>query len=332
MENAFKFYLPLSKGTNDTLTGIASTLSVDRDGERMSDNALKEMADEIIRNGVNLFSNHEHQWQNTLGVVKNAKVENNQLKIGIFLDDPNINPQVTQLLTKMKRGIKLGLSVGGTVTKERFELDKSTNRKVKVIDGVKLFEISVVGIPSNSDSFMSLPQAIGKSMKKGRRNLADIFAETNEVDEAFVSRAKKEGYNTEEIRRWISENGLDVKSIKVEKKVRNIHYLNIISGQLFGKPYDQITDPSQEKKIIEEYDRRYSDEEEFREKCPCCLSLLKGNKCEICFYKFSDPKVEKIMNKIAELEDKKEKIDDEIAKLEDELDKLYIVEQRRESK
>jgi len=167
MDSAFQFYIPLKKGTSaDNLMGIASTVSIDRDGERMSSTALEEMRQAIVSRGVNLFGNHEHQWENTLGVIKEAHIENNQLMIKTTLDNPETNPKVRMLTEKMKRGINLGLSVGGTVTKERWEYDKSVNRKVKVIDGVKLFEISVVGIPSNADSFLSLPDAIGKSAKQ----------------------------------------------------------------------------------------------------------------------------------------------------------------------
>jgi HK97 family phage prohead protease len=164
--NEFKFFIPLKKGSNDSLMGIASTISVDRDSEKMSSQALEDMRREIVEKGVNLFGNHEHQWENTMGVIKEASISDNQLLIKATLDDPTTNPKVNMLLTKLARGIKLGLSVGGSVTKERWEFDKSINQKVKVIDGVKLYEISIVGIPSNSDSFLSLPQAIGKCVSE----------------------------------------------------------------------------------------------------------------------------------------------------------------------
>ena len=166
MQEDFNFYIPLQKAIGDTLVGVASTISPDRDFEKMSENALNEMAKEIISNGVNLFGNHEHSWENTLGVIRKAKVQNNQLLIEVKTDDPLQNPKVGLLLSKLKRGIKLGLSVGGAVTKEREEYDKTLGKKIKVIDGVRLYEISVVGIPSNSDSFVSLPQAIAKSRKE----------------------------------------------------------------------------------------------------------------------------------------------------------------------
>ena len=168
----FKFYIPLKKDglSNDFLSGVASTISIDRDGERMSEQALIDMKNEILLNGVNLFGNHEHSWENTLGVVKNAEVVNNQLRVGIVLDDPSLNDKVKLLQSKLKRGIKLGLSVGGSVTKEKEEYDTVLKQKVKIIDGVKLFEVSVVGIPSNMGSYLSVPEMMAKSMKRLTRS------------------------------------------------------------------------------------------------------------------------------------------------------------------
>jgi len=163
----FQFCIPLEKSYGDELIGVASTLSVDRDDERMSENALHEMVQEIKKKGVNLFGNHEHNWENTLGAVKDAELtEDNQVIIKANLDNPQTNPKVDMMLNKLARGIKLGLSVGGTVTKLKYEYNKELGKRIKVIDGVKLYEISVVGIPSNADSFLNIQQAIAKSMKK----------------------------------------------------------------------------------------------------------------------------------------------------------------------
>lgn len=163
-EGDFQFYIPFQKGTDNSLIGIATTLALDRDEEKMSANALQDMEREIIAKGVNLFGNHEHSWENTLGVIKYAKIENGKLGIKVDLDNEETNPKVRMLLEKLKKGINLGLSVGGSVTREREEYDKIAGKRVKVIDGVRLLEISVVGIPSNAESFVTIPQAMAKSM------------------------------------------------------------------------------------------------------------------------------------------------------------------------
>jgi HK97 family phage prohead protease len=166
----FNFVVPLKKDYGETeLIGIASTTSVDRDSERMSETALKMMVEDIKTYGVNLFEDHQHGWQNTLGVIKDAKLIDKQVHVKVTLDDPTTNPKVNAMLNKLKKGINLGLSVGGNVLGEKYDYDKTTGKKVKVLDKVKIYEISVVGIPSNADSFISLPQAIAKSFKESKQ-------------------------------------------------------------------------------------------------------------------------------------------------------------------
>jgi HK97 family phage prohead protease len=164
--NSFNIIFPLQKDVNsNTLTGIASTTSIDKDEERMSDQALKMMVDDIKREGVNLFQDHQHGWQDTLGVIKDAKLIGNKVQVEITLDDAVTNPRVPMLLNKLNKGIRLGLSVGGNVLNRKWEYNKQLNKKIQVLDEVKIYEVSVVGIPSNSDSFLSLPMAIAKSAK-----------------------------------------------------------------------------------------------------------------------------------------------------------------------
>lgn len=164
LNKQFKFNIPLKKSSDkdDFLEGIASTDGMDRDFERMSEAALYDMQREIITKGVNLFGNHEHNWENTLGVIKEATLEGTKLKVGIQLDDPVHNPKIPLMLAKLARGIMLGLSVGGYVTKEKQEYNKELGKKIKVIDGVKLYEISVVGVASNPDTFLSIPMQMAK--------------------------------------------------------------------------------------------------------------------------------------------------------------------------
>lgn len=163
----FDVIIPLRKtGVNDNaLTGIASTTSVDRDDERMSAEALSMMVADIKRTGVNLFGNHSHEWENTLGVIKDARVEGNQVVVDVTLDDASTNPKIPALLNKLNRGIMLGLSVGGNVTNFKWEYDKELGKKIKVLDKVHIYEVSVVGIPSNADSYLSMGAAIAKSAK-----------------------------------------------------------------------------------------------------------------------------------------------------------------------
>ena len=171
------FIIPLQKDLNETtLTGIASATSIDRDSERMSKQALDMMVDDIKRQGVNLFENHLHGWENTLGVIKDAMVVDEQIQIAVTLDDATTNPKIPMLLNKLNKGIKLGLSVGGNVTDFKWEYSKDLGKKIKVLDKVSIYEVSVVGIPSNSDSYLTLPMAISKSAKEFRFTCSLCYA------------------------------------------------------------------------------------------------------------------------------------------------------------
>ncbi len=163
----FTFILPLQKSLDgQQLIGTASATSVDRDDERMSKEALDMMTNDINRFNVNLFGNHEHNWENIMGGINYASNDGQKMDIKINLDNPTTNPKIPMLLNKMKvPGVKLGLSVGGNVMGYSWEYNKDLGKKIKVLDKVKIYEVSVVGIASNADSFLTIPQAIAKSVK-----------------------------------------------------------------------------------------------------------------------------------------------------------------------
>ena len=146
-----KTYSKVENGnTNFYIEGVASTTDVDRDTERMSEKALYKMQRDILEQGVNLFGDHEHGWESTLGVIKSSKIDgSNKLWIQVLLDDPVVNPKVNALLSKLNRGFHLGFSVGGNVTETKKEFDKALHKDVTIIDDLELYEVSLVGIPAN---------------------------------------------------------------------------------------------------------------------------------------------------------------------------------------
>lgn len=163
----FNFVIPLTKSSDTELVGVASATSVDRDEERMSSRAVTQMVKDIKEKGVNLFGNHEHSWENTLGFIHDAEeLPGEQVGVKIGLDDPTTNPKIPMLLNKLARGIKLGLSVGGNVQSYKWDYDRKLGKKIKVLDDVRIYEVSVVGIPSNPDAFVALGSAISKCAKE----------------------------------------------------------------------------------------------------------------------------------------------------------------------
>lgn len=193
--NNFNFCIPLKKAREGALSGIASTTSIDRDGERMSDQALRMMVDDIKAKGINLFGNHEHGWENILGGIDKAEL-NTQKQVVIGINPNKANPKYNQFIGTMSTpGVTLGLSVGGTVKGDKWEFDKALGKKVHVLDKVEIYEVSVVGIPSNKEALLSIPTQIMKSMKeKGCDKNCELCKATQGAKwESCVSQVRSQG-------------------------------------------------------------------------------------------------------------------------------------------
>jgi len=169
----FNFFIPFSKSPSfdstsgfQYLDGIASTMDIDRDIERMSKHALDKIVQTINTGKINLFMDHEHEALKAIGLLERATLgmdnKSVQVKIRLEKSDSPMSP-VPYLLDKLASGVNLGLSVGGRVLSQHDEIEKG--QKVGHIDDVELYEVSVVGIPSNQFATLSIAGAIAKSAK-----------------------------------------------------------------------------------------------------------------------------------------------------------------------
>lgn len=142
-------------GRHHYIHGIVSDDSVDRDGDRMSLQALKQM-EGAINSGLTLFEDHKHDIENSLGHPVHAEIKNadgtNQLWATFKLEDPERNPLVASLLSKIDSGQRVGFSIGGDMD-EKAGVSREWNG-VRTINGVKLYEVSAVGLPSNANAFV----------------------------------------------------------------------------------------------------------------------------------------------------------------------------------
>jgi HK97 family phage prohead protease len=181
MTDSFNFFVPFSKSPSFDansgyyyLDGIASSTGVDRDTERMSEHALDSMVRSINAGQINLFMDHQHEWKNAIGLLESASKRDGRVhaKIRLERSDSPMSP-VKYLLDKLSSGINLGLSVGGSVVKQHDEYDKAIGRKVGVIDDVELYEVSVVGIPSNPDCPVSMSKSFDEDGLK--KNLGQMM-------------------------------------------------------------------------------------------------------------------------------------------------------------
>lgn len=134
------------------LQGYASNTDIDRDGDRMSRRAILQMK-EAMGQGMTLFGDHAHGLFDSLGVITKAEdTPDGKLYVEARLEDPDKNPKVAQLLHKLEIGERIGLSIGGDLASSHTV--REGNKNIRIIDDVKLYELSAVGIPSNADSYV----------------------------------------------------------------------------------------------------------------------------------------------------------------------------------
>jgi phage head maturation protease len=142
----FTFYIEKAiaekEGGKLFVQGVASTMNVDHDSERMSGSALKQMATIINTKTVPLRIEHQKSDDAIVGDVNKAWIDDRgQLWIKAELDPEN--PMSKILHDSLQKGVKLGLSVGGRVKKAFRELAEGAGKMVKTFYDVVLDEVSV---------------------------------------------------------------------------------------------------------------------------------------------------------------------------------------------
>ena len=155
MKPEFKVYSPLTNKSVDNfitknngdaddgerilLEGIASTTNRDLHDEIVALSAIESMAEQATN--LNIHGDHFYNLEDTIGAIKEATVEDKQLRIK-FLITKKHTPYIIDLL---ETGVKLGLSIGGYVT--------SYDEKNRIINAINLHEISLTAMPANWDTF-----------------------------------------------------------------------------------------------------------------------------------------------------------------------------------
>jgi hypothetical protein len=137
------FYAPLTKiEKNDDgtlrVSGIASTETIDSDGEIISAAAMKAALPDFFKHGTGAL--REMHMPIAAGVVNEAEVVGGITRIVATVVD-------AEAIKKVRHGVFKGFSIGGRV-KER----DAKNRKI--ITKISLAEISLVDRPSNPDAIL----------------------------------------------------------------------------------------------------------------------------------------------------------------------------------
>ena len=171
--------------------GVGSTVSKDRQGERLSEKALYRLEEIATTKRIPVFSQHEHSWENTMGFIEKSIIKDGNWIVDIALENPSFNAKSALLIKKKEHGTPIGLSIGGRVISDY--IDKENDSMTRVIDDLELLELSIVGIPANQDG--SVVSYIAKSLEGEDEMTEEIKKEEVEapvVEEAPVEEAPKE--------------------------------------------------------------------------------------------------------------------------------------------
>lgn len=226
--NEFKFYTKTLKAVKKDnaryIVGIASSTSLDRDGDRMSEAALQTMKATAEAN-LTIFTNHEYKVPDDLFgscVEANIKARKDESPIVVKSEDDSVeiatfspqemeikikvvsdavNPKAGQLYKAIEEGVALGFSIGGVVKKSLLVLDDVTKNTYNLIDAIALYEISIVSIPSNPDA-MNL--AIAKSLKAEKSEKVDN-KEIVEIIKGIEESKKEPEYTMEGVQKFLVE-------------------------------------------------------------------------------------------------------------------------------
>lgn len=219
------------------IEGIASTTSIDEDGDFMTKSCLEDMKRQVI--GLSILKEHGRTLDDILGrVVQVLDSNENSFKI-----KSKILPKFKYyLLDFLENDINLGYSIGAKAID--YEPNENSEYGWK-INKVKLYEVSLVPLPANWDSFGSV------KISKELDNNDDVI-----VAKCFNGACKElvkeysNKVNDENISKEIEDNQKEGEKDPLTKK-ECINLINEASLEIYERLLSEILDET--KKMIEKY-------------------------------------------------------------------------------
>ena len=195
VKKEFKVYSPLTAKSVKSFTskseesedrilleGVASTTSRDLHDEIVSSSAIESMSEQALE--LNIHGDHWYGLDDVIGAIKDATVEDKQLKIK-FLITKKYTPDIKDLL---ETGVRLGLSIGGYVT--------AYDEKNRIINEIELHEISLTAMPANWDTFGTVTTS--KGLVESNCIAGACHAIVKNLGEQNMTSVNKEEQNQEE--------------------------------------------------------------------------------------------------------------------------------------
>lgn len=194
MLNKFYFGLDITKSRDEEgkfiVEGYASTPTLDRQNEIITRKALEGAVEELLKFGTTVFFNHD--YNRPIGKLLSGEVDDRGLRVTLSVSEAE-----QELRTKIKEGIVSKFSVGGRVTShrtvsrkeaEQFVEDEIPNdiKNVVIIDGLSLFEVSLVGLPANPQAAIEnvFIKSLGTSIRELFQKEVDKMEDEKRVEQS----------------------------------------------------------------------------------------------------------------------------------------------------
>ena len=196
MKDEFRIYSPLTaKSVTEFITkdestdterilleGVASTTNRDLQDEVVSSSAIESMSEQAL--ALNIHGDHFYGLDDVVGAIKDAVVEDNQLRVK-FLVTKKYTPDIRDLL---ETGVNLGLSIGGRVS--------SYDEKNRIINAIRLHEISLTAMPANWDTFGTVTNSKGLTESNCVTGACHAIMKNLEVDKMAEDVKQEEEVST----------------------------------------------------------------------------------------------------------------------------------------
>lgn len=186
------------------ITGYASVFGgVDAYGDKVLPGAYAETIPDFVVRGA---LHHEHDTRLRLGTISAASEDDHGLLIRAdFHTDPEAQRIRTQITERLDRGKFMGLSIGYEALDVEWRTPKDGEKpppwgdKIRVLKRIKLYEVSVVSVPADSDA-----EIIAAKSRAFEIHSADVQVAVREWLErcrAGLAQRQKDGRDLSQARR-----------------------------------------------------------------------------------------------------------------------------------
>lgn len=239
-ENKFGFDINFFKSSVTDkylmLEGVASDSLIDCESEKIDPECLKSIKDQILNGDIPIYPRHQGmEWDDEMGIIEDAKIIINkaletgeeiyQLYVKLRLD--RTDDKVKKLEKLLTKGRKIGMSIGGGITKVgigsyKFKSSNGAelNKTCRVIKAVILDHICITKSPVNPRAWISNMMKSLTKIGKDQQQYEDSIIHLEEP--ANMSEQKQESSVPEEkeqenLEQNVSEEVAKAKNIEQEQ-------------------------------------------------------------------------------------------------------------------